>query len=215
MRSRRFRVTSTLLALLAAFALVAGACSSDKDDSSDGGDTKSDDSGSANDSDPNSTDGGGDTDTSDEGDGENVPTGDFSEIVDAAIAEVNNAADACDLYGAVSTLSTSVGNPTTKDEVELAVGFYVAMLTKMSETSSNPDTAATLKTGAADFQAYAESVDYDPEKMDLDGAGPDVANSQELDTAMNDYATTEFLECEDLAGATPPGAVDPGAQPEG
>ncbi len=165
MRSPRIRVMSALLAMFAAFALVAGACTSDKSDSGDGDDNDSasaEDSGSSDDTDS------GDTDSTDT---DSAPSGDFNETVSAAIADVNNAADACDLYSAVATLS-AVGNPTTQDEVKQAVEFYVAMLNKMSETSSDPDIAATLKTGAADFQAYAESVDYDPEQMDLSGPVP-------------------------------------------
>ena len=207
MRSPRIRVMSALLAMFAAFALVAGACTSDKSDSGDGDDNDSasaEDSGSSDDTDS------GDTDSTDT---DSAPSGDFNETVSAAIADVNNAADACDLYSAVATLS-AVGNPTTQDEVKQAVEFYVAMLNKMSETSSDPDIAATLKTGATDFQAYAESVDYDPEQMDLNGAGPDMENSAELNAAMDEYGATEFVKCEDLAGLVP-GAADPDAQPEG
>ncbi len=202
MQSRRIRIPSLLLALLAALALVAGACTDDGDGDS-GGDESSESDSSSESSGSGDGDSGESTDETTPED--EVPTGDFSEQVNAAMSELESAEDACGLYGAVSTLGVSVGNPETKDEVKLAVDFYVAMLNKMADTSSDPAIADTLRTGASDFQAYAESVDYNPEEMDLDGAGPQIENAEEVDAAMNTYAENEFLQCEELAGLIPEG----------
>lgn len=202
MQSRRFRIPSLLLALLAALALVAGACTDDGDGDANGDDSSESDSNSES---SESGDGDSGESTDESGTEDEAATGDFSEQVGAAMSELESAEDACGLYGAVSTLGVSVGNPETKDEVKLAADFYVAMLNKMADTSSDPATADTLRAGASDFRAYAESVDYDPEQMDLDGAGPQIDNAEEVDAAMNTYAETEFLQCEELAGLIPEG----------
>ncbi|MEZ5237893.1 MAG: hypothetical protein R2716_02690 [Microthrixaceae bacterium] len=195
MRTDKFRLMRVLGVLLATFALVASACT---DDNGDGGDGGSDENQSSAESD-SGTDNGGDSgdagqdsgDSSDEG----AQTGDFSSTVAEVSSQVEAAEDACDLYSAVAVLAT-VGNPETAEETRQAVDFYVLLVNKMADTSSDEATAAALRTGAEQFQAYAESVDYDPEQMDLNGMGPQFEGSSELNNAMNEYGNTEFLDCE-------------------
>ncbi len=185
------------MAVLSALVLVAGACSKD----SDGGDT-------APKKDTSST-----TADSTEAPGASP---DFSETVAAAQKAIDGAKDSCELYVAVSALST-VGNPETKDQTRKAVDFYVAMLNKMADTSSDAANAEILRTGATEFEAFAKKVDYDPEKMDLSGTGPDIKDADKLDAAMNSYATTEFANCEIPGTSTIPGAsgTESGSTPEG
>ncbi|MFV0318716.1 MAG: hypothetical protein ACK5O2_17360 [Microthrixaceae bacterium] len=198
MRTRRSTIPAILLALLAALSLVAGACTKDNA-TADKGDSDTEQNSNTNDDDSSSGEDSSDEDTSGDDATQPEPTGDFSETVSGAMAELEGATDACELYGAVATIGTTVGNPTTKEEVKAASDFYVAMLDKMAETSSDPATADTLREGAKNFGEFAASVDYDPEKMDLNGAGPAIENSEELDTAMNSYAETEFLTCENIS----------------
>ena len=196
MRRHDLRFRHLLLAALAGVALVAGACSDDsgKSDSSDTTEKADTSNGEDQSSDPSDgTDGSG----SDEG-----PSADFSATVSEAMTAIEESSDPCELYTAVGALA-SVGNPETKEETKQATDFYVAMLNKMAETSSDPAVADTLRNGASDFEEYAKSVDYDPEKMDLNGTGPQFENSEALDEAMNAYGQTEFSECE-IPGAPAP-----------
>ncbi|MCB1272685.1 MAG: hypothetical protein KDB31_14785 [Microthrixaceae bacterium] len=198
MNTEKTRLMRILAVLLATFALVAGACTDDK--SSDGDSSSDDseqDSGSGEDSGTDSGDVEEDS-GSEEGEGSGSG-GDFIEVVAEATEDVQNAGDPCDLYSAVAVLAT-VGNPETVEETRAAVDFYVVLVNKMADTSSDPANAEALRTGAEQFEAYAKSVDYDPEQMDLAGMGPQFEGSEQLNVAMNEYGNTEFEECDLLEG---------------
>lgn len=191
MSEHKLRFRHLLLAAVAGIALVAGACSSDSEGSKSDSSDKSETTDTAKDSDQaTDTTGEADNPTSDEG-----ASADFSATVSEALAAIEGSSDPCELYSAVGAIS-SVGNPETKEQTQQATEFYVAMLNKMADTSSDPALADTLRAGASEFEEYARSVDFDPKKMDLNGDGPDLANSDALDEAMNTYANTEFSNCE-------------------
>lgn len=212
MRSRTSKAISLLLVVIMGLALVAGACT-DEDSSSSDKDSEAETA--KGDEDQGSTTTKGDEgDESDQGDsqGDGSDPGasaDFSEVVAKATTEVEGAKDACELYAAVGSLAT-VGNPETKDQTKEAADFYVVMLNKMAETSSDPEIANTLKTGAKEFDEYAKSVDYDPEKMNLAGTGPQMDSAEALDEAMNTYAETEFRDCTPPEGMAPEGSNSSG-----
>lgn len=208
MTTDKSRLLRLLAIMFAAVALVAGACSDDDGDSGDDGteeDSGSEDTGGdeGTDAEDGSTEGG-------EGEeGEDAPTADFSTTVAEASTQVEQAADACELYSAVAVLGT-VGNPETAEETREAVDFYVLLVNKMADTSSDEANAEALRTGGQQFQAYAESVDFDPEQMDLAGMGPQFDGADELNEAMNTYGNTEFVDCEGLEGSftTPEGDAE-------
>lgn len=198
MRTRDLRFRHLLLATLAGIALVASACTDDSDDSkSDSGDKSAE--GVTTTSSEQTTD--TSADTSDPGSDEGAGA-DFSATVSEAMTAIKDSSDPCDLYTAVTALS-AVGNPETKQETKQATEFYVTMLNKMADTSSDPALADTLRSGASEFEDYAKSVDYDPEKMDLNGNGPKLENAEALDAAMNTYGQTEFSHCEIPGGLGP------------
>lgn len=196
MHRHDLRFRHLLLAALAGVALVAGACSDDSEKSDSSDTTEKTDSSNGEDQ-PSDPSDGTDDSGSDQG-----STADFSATVSEAMTAIEESSDPCELYNAVGALA-SVGNPETTEETKQATDFYVAMLNKMADTSSDPAVADTLRSGAKDFDDYARSVDYDPEKMDLDGSGPQFENSEALDAAMNTYGQTEFSEC-DIPGAPTP-----------
>lgn len=204
MRTHDLRFRHLLLVCLAGVALVAGACSddsegskSDSDDKTETTDAKKDSEESADATDDSATDDTAPDDTAPE-DG---PSADFEEKVTTAKTAIEDAKDPCDLYEATMTLST-VGNPETQEQTKLASELYVAMLRKMADTSSDPKVAETLSAGADDFEQFAQDADFDPEKMDLAGDGPDVENAEALDEAMNSYAETEFAACMETTAPT-------------
>lgn len=195
MRTHDLRLRHLLLAALAGIALVAGACTDDSEGSKSDSDEKSEttDAGKDSEESTDSTEAPDET-VPDDTAPQEPPSADFNETVEGAIAAIEDASDACELYDATSALQ-SVGNPETQEQTKLASEFYVAMLNKMAETSSDPEIAETLRTGAAEFEEFAQSADYDPEKMDLAGEGPDFESADALDEAMNTYAETEFVDC--------------------
>lgn len=208
MATRKFRFLHILLAALAGFALVAGACTSD-DSSGDASDDNASDDAASEKDDEAATAGG---EESSEPDGDSAQPedegtdADFSATVAEASRQVQESDDACALYEAVAVLAT-VGNPESPEETRAAVDFYVVLLEKMAETSSEDATSEALRKGAENFKAYAESVDYDPDKMDIDGAGPQFEGSEALDTAMAEYQETEFADC-DIPGMPTTGEDD-------
>jgi hypothetical protein len=191
-RIHDLRFRHLLLATLVGVALVAGACSNDSEESDSSDKTAEADTSKDSDQ-PDEADDSG----SDEG-----PSADFSATVAEAMTAIEASSDPCELYTAVGALA-SVGNPETQEQTKQATDFYVAMLNKMAETSSDPAVADTLRSGASEFEEYAKSVDYDPEKMDLNGSGPDFESAAALDEAMNAYGQTEFVDCE-IPGAPGP-----------
>lgn len=197
MRMNDLRFRHLLLACLAGVALVAGACSDDSDQSKSDSDDKTETTDAKKDSEesPDATDDSApDESTPDDTAPEEGASADFEEKVSTAKTAIEGAKDPCDLYEATMTLST-VGNPETQEQTKLASELYVAMLRTMAETSSDPKVAETLSTGADEFEQFAQDADFDPEKMDLAGEGPDLESSAALDEAMNSYAETEFTAC--------------------
>lgn len=199
MRTHDLRLRHLLLVALAGIALVAGACSDDSDGSKSDSDKKTDTTESTKDSGESTestepSEGSDTTEATDDSVPEEGASADFEQKVNEAMAAIEDVSEPCELYEATMALS-SVGNPETKEQTRLAAEFYVAMLNKMAETSSDKDVAETLRTGAAEFEDFAKNADYDPEKMDLAGEGPDLESSDALDEAMNTYAETEFTEC--------------------
>lgn len=198
MRMNDLRFRHLLLACLAGVALVAGACSDDTEGSKSDSDDKTESTDAKKDSEesPDATDDSAPDDTAPE----EGASADFEEKVSTAKTAIEGAKDPCDLYEATMTLST-VGNPETQEQTKLASELYVAMLNKMAETSSDEKVAETLSTGADEFEQFAQDADFDPEKMDLAGEGPDLESSAALDQAMNSYAETEFTACMDTTSA--------------
>lgn len=208
MRMNDLRFRHLLLACLAGVALVAGACSDDTEGSKSDSDDKTESTDAKKDSEesPDATDDSApddsapDESTPDDTAPEEGASADFEEKVSTAKTAIEGAKDPCDLYEATMTLST-VGNPETQEQTKLASELYVAMLNKMAETSSDEKVAETLSTGADEFEQFAQDADFDPEKMDLAGEGPDLESSAALDQAMNSYAETEFTACMDTTSA--------------
>ena len=187
---QRPRLTLLLLAL-AALVLVAGACTDDKEsDTSDSGDSSQDSA--------DATEGGDSDSDSDSGlagnEGDNLPEGDFDEVVTAATAELKDAGDACEVFDVLNGM-TVVGNPETEQETETASKFFVELTRKMSELSSDPELADRLATAADNYDEYAQSVGYDPEKMDLNGAGPNYEGAAGDEAAMDEWFESELENC--------------------
>jgi hypothetical protein len=179
-----------LLALFAAIALIVGACSTDdkSSENDDDADTAAaDDSGEAGD------------DPQDPG----TDTGaDFSTTVEEASGQLEKATTACDVFDAVGLVS-DVSGPEAADDIRAATDYYVLLLTKMGETSADPAVAQTLANGAAEFQKYAESVDYDSDELDLNGSGPAYPGAAETEAAMDQWLNSELSGCIDPSLSIP------------
>lgn len=173
--TRRSRLLFTLLAVFAALGLVTGACSSDEQSQEQQDEAQST----------------GETDGSDETDDSSA---DFATTLQEAQGALEEATDACDVFDAVS-LVAQVDGPVSSDDARAATEYYLTLLTKMGETSSDPQAAETLAKGAEEFRKYAESVDYDSEALDLNGAGPAYPGAEETEAAMDQWLNTELTAC--------------------
>ncbi len=187
---RSLRVLFALLAMLGAVAVIGTACTDDKssDDTS-----KDDDANTAKDADQSTETSDSSSDSSDAG-SDSGSSADFTAAVEAANKSLDAATDACGVVEATNEL-VSVGDPSTTDEVKAAVQWYVAFLNKAADTSSDAATADQLRTSAKAFQDYAESVDYDPDTMDLGGDGPDYPEAAATEAALNQWYETEYAAC--------------------
>lgn len=193
--STRPFLAATLVALLASLALLAGACSNDGEKSDSTTTTASDEESDSTTTAADEESGQGDQGTDPAEDGtDSTAGGDFETQVAAATKELEAAEDPCAVFDAVGTLSQTP-DPTTADEVRSAVDYYVALLNKMADTSSDPALADTFRTGATEFADYAESVDYDPAKMDLSGEGPDLPSMEAVNTAFDTYFQSSMADC--------------------
>ena len=82
--------------------------------------------------------------------------------------------------------------------------YYVLLLNKMADTSSDPQVAETLRSGASTFEDYAKSVDYDADALDLNGAGPDYEGAADTEAAMDQWLNAELTACVDPSLSVPP-----------
>jgi hypothetical protein len=166
-----------LTALLAALALVAGACS----DSGDSGTSKESDSADAtSEGSGDPTDGAGsDSGEADPGDAGATRPGEN----EAAIAQLGAASTTCDVFESVSAVF-STDDPTTTEESKAFADNYVTAVTKMADTTDDPQLAARLGAAAANIRQYSEDAGYDPA----------VINSQvqpDYEAALEDFAAIE------------------------
>ncbi len=192
-RPTRPRILTMLLALFATVALIAGACSNDEKSSEK-------------DAEPDKAEDAGDTAATDDADSpkddSDASGEDFTTTIEQAKAQLNEATEACDVFDAVGMV-TDVSGPESSDDVRAATDYYVLLLTKMGETSSDPQVAETLDAGATQFRAYAESVSYDPEALDLNGEGPDYPGAAETEAAMDQWLNAELTGCMDPSLSIP------------
>lgn len=205
MISRAHRSISILLVVAVGLALVAAACSDDNKDASE--------------KDPKSETAKGDQDSGDKtsADGSEADPADsemtaeeFSAALVAATQAVNDANDSCDLYEASATMQIS-RLPKTSDEARAYVDFNVVLFNKMADTSADEATAEVLRTGAQNFKAYAESVDFDLEKLNSQSDGEPFVGANELSEASNRYGEEAFTNCAPPEGtSTPDGGSAPG-----
>ncbi len=179
---RSLRPLMVALALLGTLGLLGTACTKD-DSASD--DSASDDSAGKDDGDAAADDSANDT---------GGTSADFVSTVDAATAEIEATTDACQLIDTVGIVA-EVGNPVTKDENEAAIGFFVAMANKMADTAGDPDLENRLRSGADSYEQFAKDADYDPEQLDLDGDGPDLPEVADAQEAMDEWFSTQMVNC--------------------
>ncbi|CAN5604673.1 hypothetical protein BH10ACT3_BH10ACT3_10410 [soil metagenome] len=192
--SRRTTSAAVLVALLALFALFAGACSSSD---SDAGTTTTRKAATDEGSTTTAADG-QDTDTDTDTEDASAPVSDeeFDAQIGAFTDRITDAgADTCAVYTAVSS-ETEFPDPANPEQVKAAVGVYDVMFGAIAATAP-PEfaaQAATIVAAGDELATQAEAEGYEPEWF-LE-AIETVFSGDEISTALDTYFQTAQSVCD-------------------
>ncbi|UDY34753.1 hypothetical protein [Dermatobacter hominis] len=186
--SRRRTLFLPLIALMAVFALVAGAC---------GGDDKADDEAGSKKKTTTTTEKA--TDTTEEGDvtTTTVSDADFETAVDEAKTQLAEAGDdPCKVIEQFRTLGTSIANPSNAAQREQATGLAVAFYLALADAAP------------AELSAEADQIRATVEKIEDEGKEKGyteefLSKPESVDEAFNDNTNKILTAFTTQCGSTP------------
>ena len=171
------------VAVVATFALLAGACSSDKDSKAETTTTVKSD-----------------------GTSETIPEPTADEAYSAKIAEFSSeiASAGTDLCAVATVTTEGPPEPTNSKQAEEAVGLYVQLLNAVAGTFP-ADSAAeseSLRMAANTLQAEAQAAGYPPDFLSGD-AGQNALSGDGYTAAMAEYQTIYQAQCAPVTQTDP------------